>query len=95
MEIKNSAQAGTFESSDILVMVEPVTKGSGRDIDLTSSVYMHYADSISNVIIKVLDKFKVEDVKILAKDKGALDPTIEARVETAIKRALGIQEGTL
>lgn len=95
MEVKNSAQAGTFESSDILVMIEPVDKGSGITIDLSSSVYMHYADSIKATITKVLSSFGITDVRIIAKDKGALDAIIEARVETALKRALGIQQGTL
>ena len=95
MSLKNNAQAGTFESSDILVLVEPVPENTGRIIELTSTVDIHYADSIKSVINKVLDELTINDIKITAKDKGALDATIAARVETAVKRSLGIQEGTL
>jgi citrate lyase subunit gamma (acyl carrier protein) len=43
----------------------------------------------------MLDQFEMTDIHLIAKDKGALEPTIKARLETAIKRALGQQEGTL
>jgi len=92
---KDKAQAGTFESSDIMVLIEPVDASAGRQIDLSSSVMLQYEDDIMKTIIDVLDRFDIQDVHLIAKDKGALNPTISARVETAIKRSLGIQEGTL
>lgn len=95
MELKYNAQAGTFESSDILVLVEPVETGRGRKIDLESIVMLQYGDDIRAEIDKVLDKYEIKDIHLIAKDKGALNATIAARVETAIRRAAGIQEGTL
>ncbi|PID94442.1 MAG: citrate lyase acyl carrier protein [Bacteroidetes bacterium] len=95
MELIQNAQVGTFESSDIMILIEPKPKGEGREIELVSNVIMEYGDSIKEVIHEVLDQFEVSDVKIIATDKGALNPTIRARVETAVKRALKIQEGTL
>lgn len=95
MQLKFNAQAGTFESSDILVLVEPAEKGTGRRIDLESIVMLQYGEDIRTEINKVLDNYKVEDIHMVAKDKGALNATIAARVETAIRRAAGIQEGTL
>ncbi len=95
MELVQTAQVGTFESSDIMILIEPTQKGEGRDIELVSDVQMGYGDSIIKTINEVLDQFEINDVKIIATDKGALIPTIKARVETAVKRALNIQEGTL
>lgn len=92
---KQKAQAGTFESSDIMVLIEPVEANTGRQIDLSSSVMLQYEEDIKKTIIAVLDELDIQDVHLIAKDKGALNPTISARVETAIKRSLGIQEGTL
>ena len=43
----------------------------------------------------MLDRFDMTDIHLIAKDKGALEPTIKARLETAIKRSLEEQEGTL
>ncbi len=95
MELVQNAQVGTFESSDVMILVEPRAKGEGRDIELVSNVVMEYGDAIKAIINEVLDEFDVADVKMVATDKGALNPTIRARVETAIKRAANIQEGTL
>lgn len=95
MKLIRSAQVGTFESSDIMILIEPTPKGSGREIELNSIVMLQYGDSIKKTINEILDKFDVTDIKMVANDKGALMPTIRARVETAIKRALDIQEGTM
>ncbi|MCT4615863.1 MAG: citrate lyase acyl carrier protein [Marinifilaceae bacterium] len=91
---KNKAQAGTFESGDIMILLEPIEENR-NEIDLSSNVLLQFEDDIRNVINTVLDKYEITNVRVIAKDKGALTPTIEARVETAVKRSLGIQEGTL
>lgn len=95
MELKQSAQAGTLESSDIMILIEPAEKSTGRNIELDSPVMLQYGKSIREEINKVLDKYNIEDVHVIAKDKGALSSTIAARVETAVKRAAQVQEGTL
>ncbi len=95
MEIKKRAQAGSFESSDILIIVEPIAAKSGRKIEMDSNVKIQFGDSIIDEINRVLDRYKIEDVKIIARDKGALQPTICARVETALKRSMEMEEGTL
>jgi len=87
MEIINKAQAGSFESSDILVLIEPLDGNSGRKIEIDSTVMKEYGDSIKMLIDKCLDSYNVQDIHLIAKDKGALEPTILARVETALKRA--------
>ncbi|MEA3504583.1 MAG: citrate lyase acyl carrier protein [Bacteroidota bacterium] len=95
MRLKYRAKAGSFESSDILILSEPADKGTGRDVRINSAVMLQFGDSIKEAITNILDKYEIDDVKLTAQDKGALIPTISARVETAIKRSLGLQEGTL
>ena len=95
MTPKFKAQAGTFESSDIMVLIEPVTEETGRQIDISSTVMLQFEDDIKNTINQVLNDMEIQDVHLIAKDKGALTPTIKARVEAAVKRSLGIQEGTM
>jgi citrate lyase subunit gamma (acyl carrier protein) len=86
-----AAQAGTFESSDIIVLIEPQVPDSGRKIEVESTVMLQYGESIKSIIVEILDQFKLTDVHIIAKDKGALEPVIRARVETAIYRSIGNQ----
>lgn len=95
MKLIKSAQVGTFESSDIMILIEPADEGTGRDIELNSNVIMEYGEAILQTINEVLDQFNISDIKMLATDKGALNPTIKARVEAAVKRALSIQDGTM
>ena len=95
MKIIKSAQAGSFESSDIMILIEPVAEGLGRKIEMDTSVMLQFGDKIHEIIIKKLDEYKITDIHLIAKDKGALDTTIEARLETAIKRASNLQKGTL
>jgi len=94
MKPKFKAQAGTFESSDILILIEPTETDSERIIELDSSVKFQFGNDIRKEIEKQLDKYEIHGVRLIAKDKGALSATIAARVETAIKRSLNIQEGT-
>jgi citrate lyase subunit gamma (acyl carrier protein) len=95
MNPKKAAQAGTFESSDVIFLIEPLPENSGRKIELFSTVLNQYKESINKTVIEMLDQFNITDVHLIAKDKGALEPTIKARLETAIRRSLNLQEGTL
>ena len=95
MNPQKSAQAGTLESSDIMILIEPVPKNAGKKIEISSSVMLHYGENIKQLINQVLEEYKITDIHLIAKDKGALEPTILARVETAVIRALNQQKGTL
>ena len=91
MNIKTSAVAGTLESSDAQVTVEP---GDGTiELTIESSVIHQYGRQIRKVTLETLDRLGVElgveSGKISVNDKGAIDCVIKARVETAIKRAGG------
>lgn len=86
MKISKPAKAGTMESNDIYVMVQPYD--GGIQINIESIVMKQFGKQIENTIRETLDKLQVEDALIVAKDRGALDFTISARVEAAINRAL-------
>lgn len=86
MEIKKPAVAGTLESSDCLVTVEP---GEGKvDFSLDSTVIHQFGNQIRKVTFETLDNLGVDNVKISIVDKGALDCTIKARIEGAVFRSV-------
>ena len=90
MDIKKAAVAGTLESSDCMVTVEP---GQGTiDLELDSSVIRQYGKQITKVIHQTLERLEVTDAKIKVVDKGALDCTIKARVECAVFRSNDISK---
>ena len=95
MKIIKKAQSGSFESSDIIVLIEPVAKDKGRHIEIDSTVMLEYGESIERLILQKLDDYAISDIHLIVKDKGALEPTINARLETAIIRASNLQKGTL
>jgi citrate lyase subunit gamma (acyl carrier protein) len=85
MEIKKAAMAGTLESSDAQVTVEP---GNGQiDLSVESSVIHQFGRQIKAAVLETLDRLGVTDAKVTVVDKGALDCTLKARVECAVYRA--------
>ena len=83
MEILKSASAGTMESSDVYVQIEPA---DGLDIQLESVVYNQFGDSIREVVTEVLKEQGVENAAVRIVDRGVLECVIRARVETAVLR---------
>ena len=93
MEIQKVGVAGTMESSDIMVTV---SRGSGKgiQIDLVSSVEKEFGKKIRRSISETAEQLGIQDAKVRAVDKGALDCTIRARVKTAIYRACDEKKAT-
>ena len=86
MEIKKPAVAGTLESSDCQVTVEP---GNGKvDFSLESAVIHQFGNQSKKVTLETLKDLGVDNVRISSVDKGALDCTIKARIEGAVFRAV-------
>ncbi len=86
MEICRPAMAGTLESSDAQVTVEP---GNGSiELTLESAVIHQFGDQIKKVIMETLKNLEIDNVKITVVDKGALDCTLKARVEGAVFRSV-------
>lgn len=86
MEIKRPAKAGTMESNDVYVMIMP-NQNEGIELDIESIVMKQFGEDIERVIRETLNEVGVNDAILKVQDKGALDFTIKARVETAVKRA--------
>ncbi len=84
MEICKTAAAGTLESSDCLVTVEP---GNGISLELSSSVMNQYGRQIKATVLETLERLGVENAAVTVVDKGALDCTLKARVECAVFRS--------
>ena len=75
--------AGTLESNDALITVYENDK---LEIEISSIVYDFFKDEIEKVIKDTLTQLKIDKIKVVIVDKGALDYTIKARLVTAIKR---------
>ena len=86
MEILKSASAGTMESSDAYVEIEP---GDALSIQIESVVKKQFGEQIELTVREVLDALGVAAAIVRVMDRGALDCVIRARVETAVKRCGG------
>ena len=86
MNITSIAVAGTLESSDIYVEVEPC---DALELNIESVVLNQFGEEIRATILSVLEELGVKSGRISVQDKGAIDCTIRARVETAVRRAGG------
>ena len=85
MRISRQSTAGTLESSDVFVTVSPAENIS---IEVQSVVLAQFGDDIRSSILDEINKIGLSGVHVSVSDRGALDCTIRARVETAIRRAL-------
>ena len=89
MKVLKPAVAGTLESSDVMVTVEP---GEGITLDISSSVINQYGMAIRTSVLEVLENWKITDARVSEVDRGALDCTLRARKECALFRADGSSE---
>lgn len=90
MEIQKPAIAGTLESSDVQVSVEPLAQGI--ELSIESSVMNQYGRQIKKVVLETLKCLGVENGRIVVIDKGALECTLKARVECAVFRSSNASE---
>ena len=84
MQIVKNATAGTMESSDAYVEVEPGTEG--LQLELERVVLHQFGQAIREVVHEVFKEQGVENAKVHVVDRGALECVIRARVETAALR---------
>lgn len=82
----NSAYAGTLESSDVYIQINPID-GNKVEIELESSVEELYGEMIIKLIEDTLKEMEVNGVHVHVQDKGALDFVIKARLQSAVLRA--------
>ena len=88
MEIVRAATAGSLESSDAMVTVEPCKDGVA--IEIASVVLRQFGDAIERAVREVLGELHVERAQVRVNDRGAVECALKARVETAVRRAAGV-----
>ncbi len=84
MRISKKTQAGTMQSSDLIVYVEPA---DALIVEIESTVQQQFGHLIEARVRQVLKRLGVEQGRISIADRGALDYAIDARVEAALRRA--------
>ena len=87
MIIKTKASAGTMESSDAYVEIEPCD--SGLNIEIESVVLKQFGEKIKLAVSDVMREQGIEKAFVRVMDRGALECVIRARVETAVLRGKG------
>ena len=71
--------------SDCYIELELKEKG-GLKINLNSKVESMYGDSIKTLILGMCDFYNIENAEIFIEDSGALNYTLMARFELAVKK---------
>jgi citrate lyase subunit gamma (acyl carrier protein) len=84
MQIRRKASAGTMQSSDAMVVVEP---SDTLRVAIESTVKKQFEHLIRARITLTLEQLEVTTGHIQVSDRGALDYALAARIETAICRA--------
>jgi citrate lyase subunit gamma (acyl carrier protein) len=91
MEIIRKAQAGTMQSSDLMVFLEPAPQ---LRIEIDSTVKKQFEHLIRRQVDSVLERFSISSGVIRISDRGALDYAIAARLETGLVRACADQRSS-
>ena len=84
MKLLHAAAAGTLESSDALITVEPAGQ---LEIHIQSPVQAQFGPQIEAAVRAVLADFAVAAARVAVQDRGALDCVLRARCEAALLRA--------
>ena len=89
MKIGVKAMAGTLESNDVLVRVSP--QSGGIEVKVESIVLRQFGEALKQAARQTAEALGASGVLIELDDKGAVDWTVRARVETALIRAQGVE----
>ncbi len=90
MELVKVGIAGTLESSDVQVTIDPAVED--LHIHIESTVLNQYGRQIKSTVEQVLATLQVTAGEVTVIDKGALDCTIKARVACAVFRSANKSE---
>jgi len=89
--LKTVGIAGTLESSDAMITVEPANEG-GIVIDVSSSVKRQFGRQITETVLNTIKELGVENASVKVVDKGALNYALIARTKAAVYRAAESKE---
>ncbi|GAB1440794.1 citrate lyase acyl carrier protein [Providencia sp.] len=90
MKIKHAAVAGTLESSDVMVRIEPLEDTQEVSVQITSSVEKQFGDAIAQIVEEMIQQHDIQGAQIIIDDKGALECVLKARLEALFARACDI-----
>lgn len=90
MKALRSSVAGSLESSDVLVSVSPRDDGN-IEISVESIVYRQFGPRIRSVAEEAAAASGIEGATVAVNDRGALECTLRARLETAFERATEVR----
>lgn len=86
MNVTKNVTAGSLESNDVLVTVSSAG-GRENELSVESIVFKQYGARIRSVVEEVLSSSGLSGASVRIQDRGALECTLRARLETAIERA--------
>ena len=86
-----AGNSGKGVRSDCLVTFE-LTKSGGNEIVLTSKVKALFSQQITNLCKDILKFFEIKNCKLIVEDSGALNYTMAARIEAAIKQCVSTEK---
>jgi len=81
--MKKEIITGSLESSDCLIRVSPAEK---LEIELETVVREGFYEHIKNLLEETAKAEGAKRVRITCKDQGALDYTIKARLQVALRK---------
>ena len=88
MEILKPAVAGTLESCDSAVSIEPRQAGAKPDLELVvDSSERRFEARVREAAMSALAELGVTRARVTVRDRSALDCTVRARVLAACLRA--------
>ncbi|HBO23871.1 MULTISPECIES: citrate lyase acyl carrier protein [unclassified Providencia] len=91
MKIRHAAVAGTLESSDVMVRIEPLEDTPEVSIQISSSVEKQFGDAIHGIVLELVNQHNIQGAQIIVDDKGALECVLKARLEALLARACDVE----
>ena len=82
-----TAQAGSLESSDCLVVVSPA---EGFKLDYKGQNSKIFKERTFNIAQETAERYSPRGADVRVQDQGALEVTLRARIETAFERAMEV-----
>ena len=86
MKAQKSVTAGSLESSDVLITITPLAEARVEYV-IDSIVIKQFGTRIRQVTEEMAQAAGISAARIHVQDRGALECTLRARLETALGRS--------
>ncbi len=87
MKAQKSVTAGSLESSDVLITITPLAEEHVEYV-IDSIVIKQFGARIRQITEEMAKTAKISSARIRVQDRGALEYTLRARLETALERSV-------